>query len=84
MAVLVYTGTAEARHAMETRPQGNPQMMALIEKMKQRLPAPEAPDCEGKLCPGLLYLWYYCCDYNYYACCGAGSLYICQPDASTC
>ena len=31
---------AEARHAMKIRTRGNAKMLSLIEKMKQRVPAP--------------------------------------------
>ena len=85
--VAVLSFTAEARHAMKTRPQGNPQMMALIEKMKERLAAPEAQDklqainggCPWPTCPG-----YYCCSHADWTCCEKESPYICQPDDSTC
>ena len=51
--------TSEASHAQKTRASGNSMMMSLIEKMKQRVPAPgsraqvrDDDDCPGMMCPG--------------------------------
>ena len=84
VAVLAFT--AEARYAKKTRTRGNAKMLSLIEKMKQRLPAPESraqvrddDDCPGTICPGD-----WCCTDADLTCCDEDSPYVCADDPDVC
>ena len=82
MAVLAIT--AEARHVKNTRTRGNAKMLSLVQKMKQRAPAPSAPamigdDCDGQMCPGD-----WCCTQADWTCCDEDSAYVCVEDPDTC
>ena len=84
VAVLVFT--AEARHVKKTRTRGNAKMLSLIEKMKQRVPAPgsraqvrDDDDCPGMMCPGD-----WCCTDADITCCEEDSPYVCADDPDVC
>jgi len=81
--VAVLAITAEARHVKKTRTRGNAKMLSLIEKMKQRVPAPRAQvrdDCPG----GQICLGDQCCPYADWTCCDGDSGWLCALDPADC
>merc|ERR1712110_29110 len=75
-----------AGHPKKTRTRGNAKMLSLIEKMKQRVPAPgsraqvrDDDDCPGMMCPGD-----WCCDDADLTCCDEDSPYVCADDPDVC
>ena len=91
--VAVLAITADALYTKQTRTRANAKMLSLIEKMKQRVPAPKVKaqvayydDCVGQICPGGWccpeeIIWEY---YDNWTCCGEDSYYICAHDADDC
>ena len=81
MALLAIT--TEARHAKKTKPMGNAKMVALIEKMKHRVPIKatddDDDDCSGMMCPGD-----WCCTDADLTCCEEESPYVCAEDPDVC